>query len=183
MSKCPHPFILWFVTLFHTPVTSSQFTCNFSNLLVTFSIQAKGCLLEQAKGKPINIKTKKVELNAYLHKQMENKPNENPINLKTEKPKLNANIHAHLYTPKEFKWYSLILINLTKSSYLICTLLIDVLRFPIIVEIRELSHEFLGNGCKTISCQSCYINCINTHTSFYFLDTTLSKILQLVNYT
>ena len=100
MSKCPHPSILWFVTLFHTPVTSSQFTCNFSNLLVTFSIQAKGRLLEQAKGKPINIKTKKVELNAYLHKQMENKPNENPINLKTEKPKLNANIHAHLYTPR-----------------------------------------------------------------------------------
>jgi hypothetical protein len=54
----------------------------------------------------------------------------------------------HTCTTKEIKWY--LLTNLTESSYLICTLLIEILRFPIIVEIRELSHEFPEDGCKII---------------------------------
>ena len=106
---------------------------------------------------------------------MENKPKENPINLKTEKAELNVNMHAHLYTPKKFKRYLLLLTNLTESSYLICTLLIDILRFPIIVEIRELSHEFPEDGCKTISCQSCYINSINTHIISFLRYNTIKN--------
>jgi hypothetical protein len=38
--------------------------------------------------------------------------------------------------------------NLKESSYLICTLVIDILRFPIIVAIREPSHEFPAGGCQ-----------------------------------
>lgn len=65
-------------------------------------------------------------------------------------------------TSKGLKWY--LLTNLTESSYLICTLLIDILRFPIIVEIRELSQEFPEDGCKIIRDQSCYFKCIHART-------------------
>lgn len=36
--------------------------------------------------------------------------------------------------------------NLVESSYLICTLLMDTFRLPIIVAIIEPSHEFPGGG-------------------------------------
>jgi hypothetical protein len=49
-------------------------------------------------------------------------------------------------TPEENGWPGL----LTESSYLICTLLIEILRFPIIVEIRELSHEFPEDGLPNL---------------------------------
>lgn len=68
----------------------------------------------------------------------------NLIDLQSRKTELNVNMHRYLYALEKKKT------NLTESSYLICTLLIDILRFPIIVEIRELSHEFPEDGCKII---------------------------------
>lgn len=75
---------------------------------------------------------------------------------KNGKVEINASKHRNLYSPEESKFYYST--NLIESSYLICTLLIDILRFPIIVAISELNHVLPGGGCKTISYQSYYSN-------------------------
>lgn len=42
-------------------------------------------------------------------------------------------------------------IYLTESSYLMCTLLIDIFKFPMIVAIREPNQELSGEGCKRLA--------------------------------
>lgn len=62
------------------------------------------------------------------------------------------------------------LTNLTESSYLICTLLIDIFRFPIIVAIREPSHEFPLDCCKRFFCQpNCYFPRTESSMKWHFL--------------
>lgn len=85
---------------------------------------------------------------------------------KTKKLKNKCYSNTSLLPTEELKWY--LSTNLTVSSYLIWTLLIDILRFPIMVAIIELSHEFPEGSCNTISCQWHFSNCssiLTTHIS------------------
>ena len=58
--------------------------------------------------------------------------------------------------------------NLTASSSLTCTLLIEILRFPMIVAIKEPSHEFPAGDCKRYDIRSSVLLMLIKITTFSF---------------